>query len=47
MRDSEHVNETVETFNMLIVSAIEQLKKTKSDLMSTPTSTIYKRKETV
>ena len=27
MRDSEHINETVETIDMLIVSAIEQLKK--------------------
>ena len=27
MGDSEHINETVETIDMLIVSAIEQLKK--------------------
>ena len=27
MRDSEHINETVETIDMLIVSAIEQLNK--------------------
>ena len=27
MEDSEHINETVETIDMLIVSAIEQLKK--------------------
>ena len=29
MRDSERINETVETIDMLIVSAIEQLKKKK------------------
>ena len=29
MGDSEHINETVETIDMLIVSAIEQLKKSK------------------
>ena len=29
MGDSEHINETVETIDMLIVSAIEQLKKAK------------------
>ena len=29
MGDSEHINETVETTDMLIVSAIEQLKKSK------------------
>ena len=46
MEDSEHVNETVETFDILTVSAIEQLKKTKSDLMCTPSSTTCKRKET-
>ena len=27
MGDSEHINETVETIDMLIVGAIEQLKK--------------------
>ena len=27
MGDSEHINETVETIDMLIVSAIEQFKK--------------------
>ena len=27
MGDPEHINETVETINMLIVTAIEQLKK--------------------
>ena len=27
MGDSEHINETVEAIDMLIVSAIEQLKK--------------------
>ena len=27
MGDSEHINETVETIDILIVSAIEQLKK--------------------
>ena len=48
MVDLEHINETAETVDMLIVSAIEQLKKTKkNDLMSTPSSTTYKRKETV
>ena len=36
MGDSEHINETVETIDMLIVSAIEQLKKARNDLMSTP-----------
>ena len=45
MGDSEHINETVETIDMLIVSAIEQLKK-KKDLMSTPSSNTCKRKET-
>ena len=29
MRDSEHINETVETVGMLVVSAIKQLKKSK------------------
>ena len=29
MGDSEHINETVETINMLIVSATEQLKENK------------------
>ena len=29
MGDSEHINETVETIDMLIVSAIEQVKKSK------------------
>ena len=29
MGDSEHINETVETIDMLIVGAIEQLKKSK------------------
>ena len=29
MGHSEHINETVETIDMLIVSAIEQLKKKK------------------
>ena len=29
MRDSEHINETVETIDMLIVSAIGQLNKSK------------------
>ena len=29
MVDSEHINETVETIDILIVSAIEQLKKSK------------------
>ena len=48
MGDSEHINETVETIDMLIVGAIEQLKKkAKNDLMSTPSSNTYKRKETV
>ena len=47
MGDSECINETVETIDMLIVSAIEQLKKAKSDLMSTPSSNSYKRKEAV
>ena len=46
MVDLEHINETAETVDMLIVSAIEQFKK-KNDLMSTPSSTTYKRKETV
>ena len=47
MGDSEHINETVETIDMLIVSAIEQLKKARNDLMSTPSQNTYKRKETV
>ena len=47
MGDSEHINEAVETIDMLIVSAIEQLKKARNDLMSTPPSNTYKRKETV
>ena len=47
MRDSEHINETVETVSMLVVSAIEQLKITRNDLLSTPYSITYKRKETV
>ena len=46
MGDSEHSNETVETINMLIVTAIEQLKK-RNNLMSTPSLTTYKKKETV
>ena len=29
MGDSENINETVETINMLVVSATEQLKKNK------------------
>ena len=29
MGDSEHINETVETVSMLVVSAIKQLKKSK------------------
>ena len=29
MEDSEHINETAETIDMLIVSATEQLKKSK------------------
>ena len=29
MGDSEHINETVETVGMLVVSAIKQLKKSK------------------
>ena len=45
MGDSEHINETVETIDMLIVTAIEQLKQ--NNLMSTPSSTTQKRKETV
>ena len=46
--DSEHINETVETIYILIVSAIEKLKKkSRNDLMSTPSSTTCKRKETV
>ena len=36
MGDSERINETVETIDMLIVSATEQLKKARNDLMSTP-----------
>ena len=32
MGDSEHINETVETIDMLIVSAIEQLKKKKKKI---------------
>ena len=32
MRDSERINETVETIDMLIVSAIEQLKKKKKKI---------------
>ena len=47
MEDSEHINETVETYDLLIDSAIEQLKNVKNDLMSTPSSNDYKRKETV
>ena len=47
MGGPEHINETVETINMLIVNAIEQLKKKRNNLMSTPSSTTYKRKETV
>ena len=47
MGDSENINETVEKIDMLIVSAIEQLKKKKKkDLMSTPSSNTCKRKET-
>ena len=45
MGDSEHINEAVETVGMLVVSAIKQL--TRNDLMSTPYSITYKRKETV
>ena len=44
---SEHVNETVETIDMLFVSAIKQLKKARNNLMSTSSSNTYKRKETV
>ena len=29
MEDTEHINETVETIDMLIVGAIDQLKKSK------------------
>ena len=32
MGGSEHINETVETIDMLIVSAIEQLKKKKKKI---------------
>ena len=45
MGDLEYANESVETI-MLIVSAIEQLKKARNDLVSTPSSNTYKRKET-
>ena len=47
MGDSEDINETVETIDMLIVTAIEQLKKRRNNLMSMLSSTTYKRKETV
>ena len=47
MGDSEHINETLETIDMLIVSAIEQLKKARNNLMSTPSSNTCKRKEIV
>ena len=47
MGDSEHINETVETIDMLIVSAIEQLEKARNDLMSRPSLTTYKRMETI
>ena len=46
MGDSENINETVEKIDMLIVSAIEKEKK-RNDLMTTPSSIIYKRNETV
>ena len=46
-RRFRNINETAEKIDMLIVSAIEQLKKDKNDLMSTPSSNTYKRKETV
>ena len=32
MGDSEHINETVETIDILIVSAIEQLKTSKKTI---------------
>ena len=47
MEDSEHINETVEAIDMLIVSAIEQLEKARNDLMSRPSLTTYKRMETI
>ena len=47
MGHKEHTNETVETIDMLVVSTIEQLKKARNDLMSTPSSNTYKRKKTV
>ena len=46
MGDSENINETVETIDMFTVSTIEQLKKARNDLLSTPSATTYKRKET-
>ena len=49
MEDSEHVNETVETFDILTVKKRikkRAIKKNKSDLMCTPSSTTCKRKET-
>ena len=42
MGDSEHINETAETTDMLTVSAIEQLLKARSDLMSRSSSTTGK-----
>ena len=45
MGDSEHINETAETIDMLIVSATEQLKKARNHLMSTPSSTTYKKRK--
>ena len=36
MGDSEHINETVEKIDMLIVRAFEQLKKARNNLMSHP-----------
>ena len=48
MGDSEHINETAETIDMLIVSATKQLKKKgRNDLMSAPSSNTCKRKEIV
>ena len=47
MGDSEHINETAETIDMLTVGAIEQLKKARNNLTSTPSSNTCKRKEII